>query len=482
MRDECLPLATPYDPAEDPPGSVDPLGTVTGAEQLADVLFVGMTARMWRARHLTFAALAAWVAEQAANRSGGDEEFRLEARLALERLFVSAIARQERQDDKWGQASRRLPGISLARRALASGDQPLGKLTFLKGQAINGPFGVVARLARHLKIVDDEDRPGRAGQELLLAWSVDQELAGLLDEANSKRPGAAWIRRFADEVVAYAREGRWRSANWPGWADLAERLRPDVLRGGERKVIYRLLTGDTSAERRRCLELLERKETVAGYKELIGSSGRGHVDRQILVHHLGTVVESSENEGDRRIHYVIGLIDAYEQVAGHLQSVMEGLLWGLSHCGGRAGQTELLAVPKVAAHLADARAALRTAGERLEEQLEGWEGQPQLHGVVDHDRLKELLSDAQAGLAEESQLVENVLARHERIQRQKKKAFWIERYGPQLTLMPGYGDNSEAPSAYGGAYLHPFRVTNAYSFLADPRGAGGSAAGIEIHR
>jgi hypothetical protein len=467
MRFECLPLATPYDSAEDPPGSVDPLGTAAGAEPLADVLFAGMTARMWRARHLTFAALAAWVAEQAANRSDGNEEFRLDARLALERLFVSAIARQDRQDDKWGRASRRLPGISLARRALASGDQPLGKYTFLKGQAINGPFGVVARLARHLKIVDDEDRLARAGQELLLAWSADQELAGLLDEANSKRPGAAWIRRYADEVVAYARDGRWRSANWPGWTDLAERLRPDVLRGGERKVIYRLLTDETSAERRRCLEVLERKETIADYNELIGSSDRGHVDRQILVHHLGTLVESSEDEVDRRIHYAVGLIDAYEQVAGYLQSVMQGLLWGLTHRGGRATQTELLADPILASHLARARTSLHTAGNRLEKQLEGWEHQPQLHDVVGLDRLKELLSDAQSGLAGESQLVENVLARHERIQRQKKKGFWIERDGPQLTLIPGYGDNSEAPSAYDGAYLHPFRVTNAYSLLAD---------------
>lgn len=465
MRFECLPLATPFDPAEDPPNSVDPLGTVAGAEQLADVLFVGMTARMWRARHLTFAALAAWVAEQAANRSGGAEEFRLDARLTLERLFVSAIARQERQDDKWAQASRRLPGISLARRALASGDQALGKYTFLKGQAINGPFGVVARLARHLKIVDDEDRLDRAGQQLLLAWSADQELPGLLDEGKSKSPGAAWIRRYADEVVAYAREGRWRSANWPGWMDLAKRLRPDSLRGEERKVIYRLLTDETSAERCRCLKLLERKETVAEYKDLIGSSDRGHVDRQILVHHLGMLVESSEDEVDRRIHYAIGIIDAYEQVAGYLQSVMQGLLWGLTHRGGRATQTEV--VTDLAPHLAHARTGLRTAGNRLEKQLEGWEGQPQLHDAVDHDRLKELLSDAQAGLAGESPLVENVLARHERIQRQKKKGFWIERDDPQLTLMPGYGDNSEAPSAYDGAYLHPFRVTNAYSFLAD---------------
>jgi len=101
MLPDSLPQATPYDPAEDPPASVDPVGTVAGAEQLADVLFSGMTARMWRARHLTFTALAAFVSEQAANAADGDEELRLEARLALERLFVSAIARQESRDAEW---------------------------------------------------------------------------------------------------------------------------------------------------------------------------------------------------------------------------------------------------------------------------------------------------------------------------------------------------------------------------------------------
>jgi hypothetical protein len=40
MRVECLPLPTPYDSAEDPSGSVDPLGTVTGAEQLADAMSI----------------------------------------------------------------------------------------------------------------------------------------------------------------------------------------------------------------------------------------------------------------------------------------------------------------------------------------------------------------------------------------------------------------------------------------------------------
>ena len=178
-----LPLATPYDPAEDPPGSVDPLGTVASAEQLADILLPGLTARMWRARHLTFTAFAALVGERAAAAEGSSEEMRLEARLGLERLFVSAIAwKDEKKEDDWSKAARRLPGIGLARRAIRSGHQPLGKQNFLKGQAINGPFGVVHRLARNLDIIDDDNRLSRNGEELLLTWSAEQGLASLLDD------------------------------------------------------------------------------------------------------------------------------------------------------------------------------------------------------------------------------------------------------------------------------------------------------------
>lgn len=46
MRINELPQSTPYNPAEDPSGSIDPLGTVTGAEQLGEVLFPGVTDRM----------------------------------------------------------------------------------------------------------------------------------------------------------------------------------------------------------------------------------------------------------------------------------------------------------------------------------------------------------------------------------------------------------------------------------------------------
>lgn len=49
----ALPNPTPYDPAEDPPGSIDPLGTLHLSERLADLLLPGFTARMYRARFLT---------------------------------------------------------------------------------------------------------------------------------------------------------------------------------------------------------------------------------------------------------------------------------------------------------------------------------------------------------------------------------------------------------------------------------------------
>ena len=306
MRPECLPQATPYDPAEDPPGSVDPLGTVAGAEQLADVLFSGMTARMWRAWHLTFTALAAYVAEEAARSDTGNEELRLEARLAIERLFVSAVARQENRDEKWQKASRRLPGITLARRALSLGDQPLGKQTFLKGQAINGPFGVVARLARHLDIIDDDNRVSRNGQDLLLAWATDQDLPGLLDEGGSKNEGALWLKKLTGNVIDYASNSRWPAQGWWGWDQLAERLRPDEIRNRERKVIRQLLASNESVLRRRCIELLERAEAVAEYRSLLESSGRGQLDRHILVQSMQPLLQPDEScagQVDRLHHW-----------------------------------------------------------------------------------------------------------------------------------------------------------------------------------
>src|SRR4051812_19512515 len=98
LKAESFPLATPLDPAEEPPGSIDPLGTLSAAERLADVLLPGFTARMWRARLLTFTTVSAAIADRVVALLGGREEVRLEARLAFERLYVSAIVRMHQKD------------------------------------------------------------------------------------------------------------------------------------------------------------------------------------------------------------------------------------------------------------------------------------------------------------------------------------------------------------------------------------------------
>jgi len=92
---------------------------------------------------------------------------------------------------------------------------------------------------------------------------------------------------------------------------------------------------------------------------------------------------------------------------------------------------------------------------------------PVVMDTVAADRLDEVLQDALNGSKHVGTLVDSVMERHCRVQQQKKKGVWIETDAGHWTLMPGFGDNAEAPWSYDGAYLHPFRVSNAYSLLTD---------------
>jgi hypothetical protein len=169
------------------------------------------TARMWRVRFLTFAAVAAAVADRTVVLMGGREDLRLEARLAFERLFVSAVVRLSNRDPaNYGRAAPRLPGRDLAGRALLAGE-PLTRGNFLKGHAVNGPFGVIARLARKLELIDDDGQVGRNATALLIAWTEDEQIPGVLDEDGpATRVGgeAARSNIFARSVLKLERMPR----------------------------------------------------------------------------------------------------------------------------------------------------------------------------------------------------------------------------------------------------------------------------------
>ena len=83
---EWLPFSTAHDPSEDAPGSIDPLGTLSEAERLTDLILPGFTGRMCRPRLLTITAVAAVIADRA-GRVTGREEDRLPARRVFERLL-----------------------------------------------------------------------------------------------------------------------------------------------------------------------------------------------------------------------------------------------------------------------------------------------------------------------------------------------------------------------------------------------------------
>jgi hypothetical protein len=88
---------------------------------------------------------------------------------------------------------------------------------------------------------------------------------------------------------------------------------------------------------------------------------------------------------------------------------------------------------------------------------------------LDKPALKEpmvrLREDAVAARGSTLALIETVMARHERVQHDKRKAAWVERSDASWTLMPGFG--VEGLPNYEGTYLHPFRIVNAYSMLSD---------------
>jgi hypothetical protein len=453
-----LPLTTPLDPAEEPPGSIDPLGTLAEAERLAEVLLPGLTARMWRARLLTFAAVTARVADRALRDLEGKEDARLDARLAFERLAVSAIVRLAQKNPSQNRPARiRLPGSKMAETALAA-NEPVTRHNFLKGQAVNGPYGVMSRLALQLGLIDEDGGLGSTGPALLLAWATDQDLGGVLDEEQSHGRGAVWVEDAARQTALCLTQRRWPVSNsvyWDRWADY---LRLDRVGPAERRVIVELLDGDPI--RRRVLAILRQRAGIFAHH---AEKGRGVVEREMM---LAVSTALGGDPTDRVIDAVCFAAFVYETAAVWMQQGFDAILWGLKQLGGQATPDALLAsavvrssLKRVCAGLKCGLRSLHTAVARLQERSEL--STEELIGPI--HRLRE---DAAAGAPSPADMLNLLLLRHERVQRQKRKGPWIDR-DKRWTLLPGFGLGGELPPEYGPTFIHPFRIVNAYALLSE---------------
>lgn len=458
-----LPVATPLDQAEESPGSLDPLGTLTHAERLAEVLLPGFTVRMWRGRLLTFATVAAQVADRTVELMGNREDLRLEARLAFERLFVAGVVRMAHRDSgTYGNAPLRLPGRDLARNALLEGE-PLTRANFLKGQAVNGPFGVIARLAREVKLIEDDGRMGRKAVELLMAWSDDEQLLGVLyEDSTATRAGAVWMAEVVKRTAACVENRGWPGDTHQIWGLLARHLRPDRIGAKERRVLLRLL--ETDPVRRRILGLLKERADV--YHQASRDTGdRGKVERVMLLR--GIRPELGGDPADHLIAAVITAVDAYEQISALFQQVFDGLVWALKVRGGRARSEDIIEDSRLRHHLEKTHTRLIRALPLLERATAGLQDQPSVDSTQLVEPILRLRENAILASASVPDLAKVVLCRYERVQREKEKVPWIECES-HWTLMPGENRmDSDSPPVWQDTYLHPFKIPNAYSILGD---------------
>jgi hypothetical protein len=424
------------------------------AQLLCDVRDIG-----WNAR----AALVTQIARSLAH---GREDRFLDARLAFERLFVSAVARQEHRDESWRKASRRLPGINRARQALRSGDQPLQRENFLKGQAVNGPYGVIARLAKNIGVVDEAGELGRAGTELLLAWAQDQGLQGLLDDEGQSE-GGKWLKKVVRQVADYLDDPQnWPRRHWLGWDDLAKPLRLDDLGTRERKIIHQLLSQDPLGLRDRVLGRLAEPDVLGLFRQPLQDS-YGGTEQAVIARGLRQHPAQTGDEVDRALYVTTELIDAYESVSGLLETVFRGLLWGLTRSQGQAPRAAVVSEPVLRPVIEKAQAATGPEAFRFQQALQAFEADPVVakRGSVDIDRMHRLVDNAVAASHGPDTCVSSIMERQRKVQKEKRKTVWIEE-DRMWMLMPGFGDIAEEPTWYN-CYLHPFRITNAYSMLAD---------------
>jgi hypothetical protein len=459
LHSDWLPAATPHDPAEDPPGSVDPLGTFVQAERLAEILLPGLTARMWRGRLLTITTLAAHVADRVVIRMNRDD-VRLEARLAFERLLVSAIVRKAERDAEYADAPRNLPGRELAQAAFLAGE-PLMRANFLKGQAVNGPFGVMARLARQLELIDDDGRPGRNATRLLSAWAEDEKLDGILEDSGA-RTGTKWLSEAVSRTVACIDGEHWPGPNYSIWDQLALNVRPDRIGRREKRLLLEILCA--SPMRSRMVELLKSK--IRLFRDVWkGQNSRGEVERKILLE--GVKPELTNDPLDQLIGVTISAVDAYEQTAGLLQQSFDTLVFALRMRQGRARPQEVLDDPRIRRHLRKTCVGFQKIIPAIDRAVEMLDRQLSVSKVQVVDPLRRVRADAYEAMASVEQLVDSVMRRHTRVQRVKRKAAWIET-GSHWTLMPGeHRIDSHTLPVWQNAYLHPFKIPNAYSLLTD---------------
>jgi hypothetical protein len=171
---------------------------------------------------------------------------------------------------------------------------------------------------------------------------------------------------------------------------------------------------------------------------------------------------------DQHISIAIRSIDIFEQFSVSFSVVFERMLWVLRSMGGSGSCERLL-------HIGEVGGALEWCRQRLANLLPGLRQVLADVGnrgpFVEQDvpsLLAQVLSDAEHGVMSPDCVLDAVLLRHERVQREKRKPPWMIR-SASWTLMPGTPVVEPRRLDEPESFVHPYRLVNSYSLMSDLR-------------
>jgi hypothetical protein len=233
----------------------------------------------------------------------------------------------------------------------------------------------------------------------------------------------------------------------------------------ERKLLTRLLhTELLHGLRPRVLELLRDRRCLDARVRHADTGDRGLIERSVLLDGLQGLLGGGPV--DQQIAIAVRTIDAFERFSAVFAVVFQRTLWALRSAGGVLSLERLLRLGKMSEVVDWGLDRLGKLLPELRNVLTEVGGQ----GPFVEQRVPDLISavctDCEDALVPATGLLDAVLTRHERVQHDKRKPVWVSRSGA-WTLMPGTPVLEPRPLDEPDAFLHPYRVHNAYSLMHD---------------
>jgi hypothetical protein len=157
-----------------------------------------------------------------------------------------------------------LPGSLKAAKALQD-KVPLSANRYLKTPSVFGFHGIYRLLSRTLE-VEQAERLGETGYDLLTTWAKEQGLNGFL--GSSERPGTEWRRKLSVAVKDGLEKGAVaRASGWDGWNFIGRHLSIYSIGHQEAQLINQALLTIQGSFRRQVIEFLISPEGQASWEE-----------------------------------------------------------------------------------------------------------------------------------------------------------------------------------------------------------------------